>query len=66
MQLPNISEVSAPRRVAGMVVPVLMQELKDQGALNLACPTQPPRSPFVPSLDQFPNMDRNEFEPSHD
>lgn len=62
-QLPNVSEVSAPRRVAGMVVPVLMQEMNGKApALNVACPTQTVRTPRYPPLEQFPAMNKDDFE----
>ncbi len=62
-QLPNVSEVSAPRRVAGMVVPVLMQEMNGKTpGLNIACPTQKIPTPRYPRLEQFPAMNADEFE----
>lgn len=62
-QLPNVSEVSAPRHVAGMVVPVLVQEMSGQApAFSLSCPTQGVRRPSVPPLEQFPNMPPAEFD----
>lgn len=62
-QFPNISEVAAPRRVAGMVVPVLMQEMNGKSpAFNVACPTQNVRAQQYPPLEHFPAMNKDDFE----